>query len=349
MIQINTDIPLISKKDFLQLAEFRESSCISILIPQKLKSDDRLFAKIYTKILRLKSDFKNELNSKRVSNSQFERNIRLVETRIEEWSKSSDSHSIGFFLTKNALSIFEIPLEIPFKVYYNDHFYLKSICPLFNSNSHLIILFLNKANARIFQANATDLKQITGVQNRSANNRNSEFYSRIETVVDRIITASSYPLVIAGTKKRIKDFKESCVNVKFNHEIELNSQTFKYRILSKKAAKIILKIQRNNVNKTANLIKRSTDKDLVLTDLNKIMNHAAGGKVKMLFLEKENDVIGEYDEANDFVFQISNDHRAASLSNLAAVKTIVNNGNVFLLEHTNMPLPKERINAILQA
>ena len=75
---------------------------------------------------------------------------------------------------------------------------------------------------------------------------------------------------------------------------------------------------------------------------------AAEEKIRALLLEKGNDLFGELDEENDFVLPIKEENSGTSLSNIAAIHTILNKGNVFIIEKGNMPIPEKPINAIIK-
>ena len=72
------------------------------------------------------------------------------------------------------------------------------------------------------------------------------------------------------------------------------------------------------------------------TELDQIIREAEKGNIKAVILKKHQDVYGEYDQKNDFVL-LGNQENKNSISNLIAVKTILNEGSVYLLPENEMP------------
>lgn len=82
--------------------------------------------------------------------------------------------------------------------------------------------------------------------------------------------------------------------------------------------------------------------------IDKILPAAFNGKVDTLFCENKSDIFGNYKEENNsiIVSQSEANDNAISLMNVAAVKTFLNGGKVYLLDREEMPNPNSRINAL---
>lgn len=82
--------------------------------------------------------------------------------------------------------------------------------------------------------------------------------------------------------------------------------------------------------------------------INEIIPAAINGKVDTLFCENNADIFGNYKEENNsiVVTQSGEDDNNISLMNVAAVKTFLNGGEVYLLDKEEMPNPNSRINAL---
>lgn len=219
-----------AKEQFNTLAKFRDFYCISVFIPLFLKDrnpEDRI------KEILLKR-LENECKSIRgISYNAIQEHLRDIRSIVNRWKSTETNENLVIFLSNALTESFCVKKSIPFKVYLNDHFYLKFFAPNFNS----------------------------------ANSSFTEY---------------------------IKD---------------------------KKLEKVLL------------------------GDINEIIKRSTKGEVKALLLEKGNDLLGELDEENDFV--LPTEKNGTSLSNLAAIHTILNKGNVFILEKKNMPNPEQPISAII--
>lgn len=82
--------------------------------------------------------------------------------------------------------------------------------------------------------------------------------------------------------------------------------------------------------------------------INEIIPAAFNGKVDALFCENKSDIFGNYKEENNSIIvnQSEEDDNTISLMNVAAVKTFLNGGEVYLLDKEEMPNPNSRINAL---
>lgn len=82
--------------------------------------------------------------------------------------------------------------------------------------------------------------------------------------------------------------------------------------------------------------------------IDKIIPAAFHGKVDALFCENKSDIFGNYkEESNAFtVTQSEENDDTISLMNVAAIKTFLNGGDVYLLDKEEMPNPNSRINAL---
>lgn len=82
--------------------------------------------------------------------------------------------------------------------------------------------------------------------------------------------------------------------------------------------------------------------------IDKIIPAAINGKVDALFCENKADIFGNYKEENNAitVTQSEEDDNTISLMNVAAVKTFIKGGDVYLLDKDEMPNPNSRVNAL---
>ncbi|HSH50837.1 MAG TPA: hypothetical protein VK982_03850 [Bacteroidales bacterium] len=82
--------------------------------------------------------------------------------------------------------------------------------------------------------------------------------------------------------------------------------------------------------------------------IDKILPAAFHGKVDALFCENKADIFGNYKEESNsiIVTQSEENDNTISLMNVAAVKTFLNGGEVYLLDKEEMPNPNSRINAL---
>ena len=79
-----------------------------------------------------------------------------------------------------------------------------------------------------------------------------------------------------------------------------------------------------------------------------ILPKAFEGKIDTLFCENPEDIFGTYKIENDTIKATESEENdtAISLMNLAAIKTFLNGGTVYLLDKEDMPNTNSKINAL---
>jgi hypothetical protein len=77
------------------------------------------------------------------------------------------------------------------------------------------------------------------------------------------------------------------------------------------------------------------EKEKIKTNIKRIIELSVEGAIKTLFLLRDKDVFGEFDFDNKFAIPINDETSGTSLSNIAAIYTIINKGNVFLINSNN--------------
>lgn len=83
------------------------------------------------------------------------------------------------------------------------------------------------------------------------------------------------------------------------------------------------------------------------SDINDILPAAFQGKIDTLFVEKGKDIFGIYDEIKHKVEMRENPEIThVSLLNMAAIKTFLQGGKVYLMDRDDMPNPYSKVNAL---
>ncbi|HLV39775.1 hypothetical protein [Xanthomarina sp.] len=82
--------------------------------------------------------------------------------------------------------------------------------------------------------------------------------------------------------------------------------------------------------------------------IGKILPAAFHGQIEALFCENKEDIFGSYKEEKDVITVTEGEEndKNISLMNIAAIKTFLKGGNVYLLDKEEMPNPNSRVNAL---
>ncbi len=157
------------------------------------------------------------------------------------------------------------------------------------------------------------------------------------------------PMLIAAQRPLFDIYKEvnsypnlmeENLNVNFGDTTIFDAHELAWEMMApvfdqKRKDKIALLLEQQGTGKTA-------------IGIDKIIPAAFHGKVDALFCENKSDIFGNYKEESDSIIVTQseeNDH-TISLMNVAAVKTFLNGGDVYLLDKEEMPNPNSRINAV---
>jgi hypothetical protein len=96
-------------------------------------------------------------------------------------------------------------------------------------------------------------------------------------------------------------------------------------------------------------IQQLQDSERVVTSIQDVIPAAIGGRIKALFLDKAAEIWGVYHpQKAETVVQSAQHSGNTSLINLAAVQTFLQGGQVFVVEHSAMPLPFAGVNALFR-
>lgn len=160
---------------------------------------------------------------------------------------------------------------------------------------------------------------------------------------------SDMPMLIAAQRPLFDVYKEENtypnlmqenLNVDFGDTAISDAHEMAWEMMApvfdqKRKDKIALFLEEQGTGKTA-------------IGIDKIIPAAINGKVDALFCENKSDIYGNFKEENNAVVvaQSEENENTISLMNVAAVKTFINGGDVYLLDKEEMPNPNSRINAL---
>lgn len=161
----NTDLLLnpLSNQGFQDLARHQDLYCISLYLPQSYKSD-KSFEDLVFQISR-----KIEINTKLHQNqgltsSALKEHLNQIEPTIAQWSSNLKPENICIFISQENTQAFVLPIETNFRVYINDHFYLKPISQLYNTDSLVRLLYLERDRARLFNISHLEINRIAALK-----------------------------------------------------------------------------------------------------------------------------------------------------------------------------------------
>lgn len=347
----NTTIHLnsLSQASFVGLAQYTDLYCISIYLPHSFKSKISFHELVESLSNELELNRQLHKNQGLTLNS-LKQHLNQIEPLIEEWAKSSETENISFFISQEQILAFSLPQAIPFKVYINDHFYIKPISQLPNSADGIKLLYLDRNRAWLFKMNHLAINRIGTFLNKSKKNRSSkvklDFYEELKLFIETLSNTDETKIILAGRKNILKEFS-SPRESKFFQELIFNPKKFHKDQLKIAAEPFLKSIEKAKEKKQLALANAQNSELKNISAATEIIKYSALGKIKALFLCKNKDVYGDFDMENDFVIIQPDPQGSTSLSNVAAINTIINNGQVFILDYHRMPSPQNKMHALI--
>jgi hypothetical protein len=311
--------------------------------------------------------------------------INLIDNK-EFWTKQSDG--LGIFLCDKGMEMFKLPIHFEAKHYLANHYYLKPLVPMLNKNDLFYILALSIDNLKLYECtpytiaeidtsdfpqqledvvgydkNPDHLDQRSGQDDQgsaifhghgSAKDSKSKeikkFVKEVDRKLNNLLKKQSDPLILACDKQHFgiynkishyNNLTDTFIpgNPEYEDAANLHAMAYdklKNRFSQKKAEKIKTFL---NISATGQ----------TMSDIYDIVPAAVTGRVDTLFIRNDKEAYGLYDKANHAVI-IDKEKlpQNASLFNLAAVNTLLNNGHVYLMDKNEMPLVNTNANALLR-
>jgi len=152
---------LLSKKQFLQLAEFHGRNCISIYIPTA-RAGEEVDSKMGQRRLnnQLKA-LKGTLEEHGLSENEIQEVIKPAAELLEDthfWRNQSDG--LAIFLHEDKMEYYTLPLNFNERYFVADHYYLLPLIPLFNDDGRFFLLVLSQQKVKLFEGSRYAISEI---------------------------------------------------------------------------------------------------------------------------------------------------------------------------------------------
>ncbi len=158
------------------------------------------------------------------------------------------------------------------------------------------------------------------------------------------------PMVVASQEylfpmyKEVNDYK-NLVDDPITKNLSELTPVFLHELAWEKVAPIFDQERQDKID----LFRQVHGTGKTAVDTSEVLYAALAGKIDTLFLENRTDIWGIYDPAENSV-ELSDRHHASntSLMNMAAVKTLLQGGKVYLMEKEQMPDDTAKMNALFR-
>lgn len=154
-------MPILSKEQFQNLAQFNNKPCVSIFIPTQRAGKDVLEEKDK---ISLKSQWKKAsegLKEMGLSQEKIDKIGKPLTEVMDDgdfWRHQSDG--LAFFLAEGFSEKFTLPVNFETFTYVADHFYLKPLVPMFNGDGRFYLLQLQLEEVKLYEATQYSITEI---------------------------------------------------------------------------------------------------------------------------------------------------------------------------------------------
>jgi len=377
----------IKRNEFNKLAEHSEKYCITIYISTirkdfKKRDKNILMFKNYAKKIRQQltdmgaSSKEADQYQEQIYNLQSDKNIQ-----------NNISRGLAIFITKNYYRYYLLPFTVKNFVYVSDHFYLLSLIPYLENDYNYYVLSLSLNSSRFFICTTSDIneihipdyvyKNIKEVEGARDKEKNLQFRSSgrkalyhghgagkdekeeivnmylrsIDSFSKNIITGKPAPLIIYSVDYLFHMYQEVTNNqYLIDKNIKGNPEFTDINTIHEMANEIISEHKRKRKEKK---IKRyySLFHSIrnVSKDIDQIVPAAYNKRIKAMLIAKDYKIWGGFDEKNNRTIRkqgINDD--AMELVNYAAVNTLLNGGEVYMINKEYKNKDESPVNAVFR-
>ncbi len=315
------------------------------------------------------------------------RPVEKLLVKSELWRNPSDGLAI-FLDPERGMRHFKIPISFEIKTYVAGHFYLVPLLPLYQNNGTYYLLELSQDYVQLYEASryhfkklhladvapekleeavGYDYKQKTlqfrsgqggfnaqyhghGDGKEDKKNELLRYFRLLDSGVNDCIKDRKAPLVLSCSEGQYALYAKanSYPNLYGSHvsgDPEYYSDTQRHQDSWALVAPYFKKSQTEQLKEfNANYQTRKTS-----YEINSLVPAALNGNIKSLFIQTGSDVFGTYDQDNHEVL-IDQNHQVGnvSLTNLVALQTFAQGGNVYFLSPDEMPVKGSTMNVIFR-
>jgi len=378
---------LLSKKELHKLATIHDQHCVSIYIPTS-RSGAEQKGKIILKnnLKEVKSNLQNYGLSETEIEDYLEPAEKLVNDYLF-WKNQSDC--LVIFLKDQYCKTYTLPIDFDEFNYISDHFYLKPVFNLFQENRKFFILKLSLNEVKIFECTRYAITEIAiedlvpekledavgyDLENRSLQFRTGQggetgaiyhgqgagkddkeveiekFFRAVDKGILNLMKNENAPLLLACVDHYHPNYtKITGYSNLFNKNISGNPENIDTILLHEKACLLLDDFFQEDKNKYLETFMNLSIGEKTTIDLNDIIPASIDGRVEVLFVSKNEERYGQFDNVNrTLIVDEELKTGEASLFNMAAINTWLNGGKVYLLEPDEMPVKGSKINALLR-
>lgn len=313
--------------------------------------------------------------------------IENLIANIELWR--NPSQGLAIFLDEKGMSYYPLPIHFETKTYVASNFYVTPLIPLYYNSEEYYLLELSQDYVRLYEASKFGLNNLhiesfapdnlekavgfdfrqkmlqfrsgqdafsSGAFHGHGEGKDEEkkelftYFRAIDKGVQQAIENKSAPLVLACVNELFDAYKHANTYPNLFEKNVSGDSEFKNKTnLHQESWSVIEEYFEKTKKKKLHQFNELYNTPKISYQINEIIPAAVDGKIDTLFVDKNTDLFGVYNEVSRHL--ILNDHKEiqnGSLVNLASINTFLKGGEVYLLDTHEMPEQGRLFNALFR-
>lgn len=365
---------MVSDKTIDEIIEKNGYPFISITLPthktgEEIKQDSIRFKNLISQSIEQLTD----RGMKKTEAEELLKPASELLSRPRFWTHQD--HGLVVYIASGYFKYFRLPYPVEEKAYVNTHFLVTPLLPMVSMDGRFNVLAVSRSNVRLFRCTrngATDItpadapksvdeyleeaqeKQLqfhTGATNgyamyfgHGANEESKqvvvEYYFReLEKEITKTVKKQNDPLVLVGLEDNLSFYKDiNKYKRTLEQTVDANPDDLQDHDLKSKGWDIIQKYFLRDMYRSLEQFSEKNNEQ-VSNNLSNIVESTVMGKSKTIFITKDEERWGRYDEQNHEVHLTSTPSNGdVDMLNWLAVKGRETGSNVYLLPKDQMPM-----------
>ncbi|SMO46385.1 hypothetical protein [Fodinibius sediminis] len=366
---------MITRDNILNLAKQQHDVGISIYLPTHKTGEQVQQDSIRLK--NLLNEAQTQLDERELSDKRIEKLLEEPRKLLDQplfWQHND--RGLALFISEESFDYYRVPLRFKEQVMVSDHFLITPIIPMITLEGTFCTLVLSQKNIRLLKCTRNSAEPITlkdvptsldeflkydvnepHLQHHSgqgkgraifhgqggARDTNTQeiinYLKTVENEVTSILQKRNDPLILAGVEQAVAEYR------KVNHYSRLideaiaeNPDPLSDEEVGQRSWNIVKSHFLEDMYRDMDRFADLSGSDKQSDNLTQIVEAAYYGKVDSLFVPIGEHSWGWFDQERDVVHHSTGPKNGEhDLINMAAIKTLVQSGNVYALDKNDMP------------
>ena len=365
----------IFKEDVRHLINDNKGPCVSLYMPTSRKAGNdvnKMKIRVKNLIKKAKKELENYWDFSKKEIEEFLHPLEKLSSDRSFWL--NQSLGLAVFLSHDKFEYYRLPLEFTEKIIVSENYYIKQIIPELFEDRKFYVLTLSRNMNRFFRCTREDIRQIElddlpesieetlkyddpekSIQYHSNSGNGSAIYHgqgvtdednkedlmrylrQIDSAVYDYLHESDAPLVLMCVDELFPLYNKANSYSNILEEfVQGNPDKINPHEILNNAWDVVKPNIENYKKKAVNKYQELRGSEITENSIDKIVRTAYYGKIDSLLIEADKEKIGFY-KADEDRINFGDKEGYFDLYNFAAIHTIMNSGEVYILNSEEMP------------